>query len=376
MRFPRSQCIPYFDKTGLYSTIASALKKVISSKVRKTWFLEDYCELALGVGWLNAFVRHYELMNDWAISGDTIDGNLTLRFLQDMVSKFGSVSGGPGMRVQPFLNFSLKQSMITKGLRILRDVILGCNLGKMKQSEAVSRLTDVAYIVDLGAQHVISVLTLLRVIHNPSFVTEAVVCKGTTTFKKINKHFRLSEKAINALYNELAEMWDTGTARPESVGCEFLKESKDPTLRFDCNEYRENVESKRKKDGTFKNPDVFYGDQSLFAVEGKDTVVEHYFDQDLNVQKRVCPPLEIVSDERREWMVSDVTKSRDYEVKVATNSRLQDLVLEQPKKLRKPRKAIAGTGIGEHIGLMEELMLCNRRKWLLERRRYDPALAR
>jgi len=70
----------------------------------------------------------------------------------------------------------------------------------------LKELTNNLYGVgNLGAQHLLSILTLLRVLHNPEYVIFTKVLKNTTTERKLTRIYRLTHKSINALYRELAD---------------------------------------------------------------------------------------------------------------------------------------------------------------------------
>jgi len=64
-------------------------------------------------------------------------------------------------------------------------------------------LNNVYGVGFLGAQHLLSILTLLRVLQNPEYVILTKVLKNTTREKKLTTIYRLTHKSINALNREL-----------------------------------------------------------------------------------------------------------------------------------------------------------------------------
>ena len=78
---------------------------------------------------------------------------------------------------------------------------------------------------NLGAQHLLAVLSLLRLLKDPDYVRCSSVLEKTATETKIVDKYRLRYKSINALYNELATEKFNGNHRlVENLGCEFLRD--------------------------------------------------------------------------------------------------------------------------------------------------------
>ena len=81
----------------------------------------------------------------------------------------------------------------------------------------------------IGTQHIVSVLTLLCIIQNLSYIRDAIVLKGTKTEKEIYKMYGLKYESICTLYKEIApHMFNDCTCVVEKLACEFLGIFKNP----------------------------------------------------------------------------------------------------------------------------------------------------
>ena len=72
------------------------------------------------------------------------------------------------------------------------------------------------------------------------------------------KHYKLSSGSINSVYNEVAKPKFKDCLRlVENLGCEFLREIKDPMSFWDEDTVLE-AQQKRVGNGKVKYPDLFY----------------------------------------------------------------------------------------------------------------------
>ena len=257
--------LPFIDKCGFYSIFVSAIYDLIFSG-KKHWYIEDIVELVLPIGWLTTGTHYYKVLQQWKENGIP-PGNLTLCLLEDLIKMGGSISSGPGPRLQPFCNTPISKGLIFQGLQKLLDTIVKLNSSHdFLLQEAMKDITQIHSVGYIGAQHILASLTLLRIIHNTQYVRETILLKtGTST--KIKKFYGLTEPTINMLYKEVAsETFDGCSRKVENLVCEFFRDIKKPLDDWNRSTYILSVE-KRLSGSSVKFPDSFYPSQKLFVEE-------------------------------------------------------------------------------------------------------------
>ena len=91
--------------------------------------------------------------------------------MEHLVNEFGGLSQGVVLREKSFCNTPIPISKIYEGQMILLNVIKKINYGSHCDIESVMiEIEKIHYIGSLGAQHILCILTLLRVIYNPYYV--------------------------------------------------------------------------------------------------------------------------------------------------------------------------------------------------------------
>ena len=289
--------IPFIDKCGFYSVFVSGLYDIIKSGT--TLFLEDIVELVLPVGWLCTGANYYRVLSQWNRHGIP-KGNLTVEMLRTLVEQFDGISKGEGLRMQPSCNSPIPLGKVYEGQRILLRFINTANGSPSCDiKQGMEMLEKIYYVGGLGAQHLMSVLTLLRVVYNPEYVRSTVLLENNLTAKKIHELYRLNHKLTNELYTELSmELYDGCSRMVENLVCEFFRDmQQDPTAcKWDLQFYHDSI-AKRK----LKKPDTFFSDQSIFK-ESQFCIHRYFYDVDGKVKSEFLHNLVLGKDKRiRHW---------------------------------------------------------------------------
>lgn len=294
--------IPFIDKCGFYSIFVSALYDILNSE--KTLFLEDIVELVLPIGWLCTGANYYRVLSQWKNNGIP-KGNLTVIMLRTLVEQFEGISRGEGLRMQPSCNSPIPLEKIYEGQRILLHFINFANGSPSCDiKEGMEMLETIYYVRGLGAQHLMSVLTLLRVVYNPEYVRSTVLLETNLTAKKIHDLYSLNVKLTNELYEELSmELYDGCSRMVENLVCEFFRDIKDDptTCHWDLQYYHDSIQ-KRK----LKKPDTFFSNQSVFK-ETQFAIYRYFYDEHGQVKSAILH--NVVLD--RDICVRDWLKAKD-----------------------------------------------------------------
>ena len=220
--------LPFMDKYGFYSIFTSTIYDIIRNC--KNIVLEDIVEMVLPIGWLVTGSYYYRILSQWFQQG-LPKGNLTVILLETLVEKYGGISKGEGMRVQPFCNSPIPLSKIYQGQQLLFNfIIYANNSSNCDIKKAMEMLEKIHYVCGLGAQHIMCVLTLLRVVYNTSYVRSTILLETNATAKRIQNEYSLNPKLTNDLYEELARESYNGSSRlVENMVCEFFRDMQYPT---------------------------------------------------------------------------------------------------------------------------------------------------
>ena len=268
--------LPFVDKCSFYSIFVSCLFDL--TKVHKDITIDQIIELVLPIGWLTTGSNYYKIIKMWEKIGLPKGKNLTVSMIKSLIDIGGSISSGKGPRLQPYANKFLSNSDIQSGLRSLKNMIVMANSSNKKCSISVLNnilIQNIKFVGYIGSQHLISILTLLRVIHNPVYVRETTILQNTTTEKKIKKYYGLSYKLINVLYKEISELKFNGCIRlVENLVCEFFRDIKEPLKSWNASTYKQSIEQRMK--GITRHPDTFYTHQSLF-IENNYIISRYYY---------------------------------------------------------------------------------------------------
>ena len=291
--------IPFIDKCGFYSIFVSGLYDIIKSG--KTLFLEDIVELVLPIGWLCTGANYYRVLSQWNSNGIP-KGNLTVIMLRTLVEQFDGISRGEGLRMQPSCNSPIPLEKIYEGQRILlRFINIANGSPSCDIKQGMEMLEKIYYVRGLGAQHLMSVLTLLRVVYNPEYVRSTVLLETNLTAKKIHDLYRLNHKLTNELYKELSmELYDGCSRMVENLVCEFFRDIHEnpTTFTWDLQYYDDSI-GKRK----LKKPDTFFSNQSIFK-ETQFAIHRYFYDKHGKVKSEFLHNLVLDREAHvRHWLI-------------------------------------------------------------------------
>ena len=334
--------LPFVDKCGFYSIFVSAIYDLINryKNTKDELCLEDVLELVMPIGWLTTGSRYYLILKNWESNG-LPEGNLSIKIVEELV-QMGGLSRGIGPRMQPHQNKPIPLKNLYKNLQYLRTFVKDANLNSNKclWENYMKELTSNLYGVgNLGTQHLLSILTLLRVLRNPEYVVYTKVLKNTATEKKLTSIYRLTHKSINALYGELAnELFDGCLRKMENLGCEFLRDIKHPMKNWNMNTYAADRSIRCGAD-SIKFPDTFFSTQSIFIEENKSINRYSYSATGL-VMSETLPIMELVSDDDRNWDntstdVLQIIPSKDKGLQIIPS---EDEAESPPRKKRRSKR--------------------------------------
>lgn len=263
------QRLPFVDKCGFYSIFVSCIYDLLRNRKEKLC-LEQLLELVLPIGWLNTGTNYYRVIKKWERHGLPL-GNLTVAIVHNLITIGGSVSSGSGPRMQPYANKCISKSDIISALRCLKETVLSTNSSNNVDIQYIYKTMtkNIKYLGFIGAQHLLSILALLRVIRNPIFVREAFVLSNTNTEKRLKSFYSMSHKVTNVLYKEISNEHFNGCTRlVENLCCEFFRDIKDPFESLNKRTYVDAIHKRSTK--SIRYPDSFYSTQALFIEENNE----------------------------------------------------------------------------------------------------------
>lgn len=359
-------CVPLFDKNaGFLSSFASILRKCFLCTLHSR--LERVCELVLPTMWLTTPVQIYAILHEWYIKKKFPKTNWSTALMSEMVTKYGGFSSGTGQRYQPSLNFSISESELTDGLRILRRTIQelmeqkrnSCTHELQQMHEiAISNLKTIIGVGDLGAQHGLSILVLSGIIPHTGLSKIAHVAKGTNTLKSLKNYFSIGEATANKMYSELSQELNVGTDVIENVVCEYFRDVPDPETELSDDTLQESIRAR----GTYR-PDTFFCDQLIIYI-GDDGVRYAIGVGDKDVYPLSDITLETPVSKEVNWHSHNFVPSQSLMIKVSVNSRHRSEVQRNPKvKTVLSPKTVQHTGVGQILGCEEALLMrCEKRR--------------
>ena len=283
--------LPSFNKLkGFHScalTILHAAKKFFKLD------LESLLEMTIPFALASSYLNPYKIVASWLASGNlptkTGTGNLAVELLSSMTEQFGGINKNTGktLRCIVFFNYSVTLKQIISLCKNTREVTMLINCDENPRSfSKVNQLYKAAGLLgDLSTQHLIALLSGLGVLrHGVFYLTEAIVCENTVTFKKLQEFYNLPIASINQAYKTIAQILGISTACVEQLVCEFFRDC-DPAIGFSAHLYAERVQE-RIQGILHLRPDLRFSGQWYFDVrsnqicyeapeEGKTTIVNY-----------------------------------------------------------------------------------------------------
>jgi hypothetical protein len=274
-----------------------------------------------------------------------------------MVDRYGHVCNGKGPRMQVSFNFSISTSNLLKGCSIVCDTIKGILVQTENDYKSkVTSLAGIQGIGDLGAQHILAIASLCSVIP-PYFCSTAQLCAGTHTAKGLAENYNINPSVAKKLYAEIALELGVTVAYVENITCEYPREN-DPAKPYDPVEHLQGILNRTLRDGSFKAPDTYFGDQDLFKVSVDSSGIlgivclqgkgNHVLMTQIDLPDIAASVL---------WSIP--SNEFDLEIKTSHKSRLPGAPLSR-RQPRKPKR-IKHSGIGVSHGIekaVQERYLC------------------
>ena len=118
--------LPFFDKCAFYSIFVSPIYDLIRKFTAKNWYIQDFLELILPIGWLTTGTNYYRVLKKWEQNGIP-NGNLSQAIINDLIKMGGHLTSGSGPRMQPFCNVPITKDILYDGLHRLYLVVEKAN---------------------------------------------------------------------------------------------------------------------------------------------------------------------------------------------------------------------------------------------------------
>lgn len=323
--------IPHLDKGAGFNSAAAHILEKLCFECKPHWFdsLESVCEVILPFAFVVSYANLYKAFHRWSRlavkPNKTGSGNLFLEVMKELVDVDGGINRAPGPRMTVSCNYSMKVSTVMTSLCILRAAILHINSTvDVSYAKAEKLLIQIHGVQGLGAQHLLSILSLTGVINRPCLGACASVCVGTKTYAKLKETYHLPEASINKVYLDLSRELGISVAIVENTVCEFFRDNV-LGLPFDATTYDVRVKLRQHgRAGLF--PDTFFFGQRLYQlVRSSDNgwkVVRHNSVGHTGVPAAVTfKPLE--PGAICPWSTPGMQSMANQEVKVSIHSKLR-----------------------------------------------------
>ena len=334
--------LPFTDKCAFYSIFTSAIYDISKAfhDVSKPISSDDVLELALPVVWLPTGFFYYQILKEWESKKQLPTYNLTMAVVDHIVKRSGGLSKGNGQRFMPYCNKAIPKNRIIESLRKLRKFLEESKTGDWSATDLLNGIKDAVYCCgDIGAQHLMSVLTLLRIIQDPKYVRDTVVLKNTMTEKRLKKLYKMSHNVINILYKEVAnELYNGNTRMVENLTCEFFRDMGKKVL-YDVSkgEYEKSIRKRIGSNENIRHPDVFHTTQSLFIEE--ESKLNRYFYNDEGLVQKERVQTFFVSKKKKVWILESKALYSEIDViQVKANTTVE--ISSQTTRKKKRQKII------------------------------------
>lgn len=344
-------CIPFIDKCAFYSLFVYSIELFIDhvTTKKKTIYFEDLIEVITTIGWLTSPKLFYLTIQHWIDTNSIPKGNLCVAMIKYIVDTFGGLSCTDGPRLQTFCNDNLKYHEILSAHKHIRNTILMANFStpdKECHFMLMKELQNIRSVGPLSSQHILSVLSLTKIIKYTYFATNALLCPFNRTKTMFWQHYGLNENTMNTFYEKIADKYFDGrTAMSENLGCEFLRDmyrNKQIPEKINQKQYNENL--KKRCVNKIRFPDTFIGSQYIYKVEkidDDDRIYKYKWETEKGKVVRVEYLLQaFMFDEDRTWIHnSDYV---DPELIVVTNNKNEPKKIKRRPTIRKnpPKKVL------------------------------------
>ena len=249
------------NKDAYYSLFCDVILKscrTISVVASKFCFIESALEMVYCMAF-NPSPSGFAVGLKKACEGFRPGECLTLRFLNVMVSLFGSCSAGREPKRQ--VSIGKREVLVSRIFRSLHNLQLVIKLANnpAKSTHEILQLMNkspesggLLFGGGLINQEILNVLTKLNVITNHDRITDAEICEGTETAKYLASIGAKTKDQRNACLNAVTERLSVASYQAENIICKSFRDKKKEEKRGDdCGE-------------TTKYPDTFMRGQCYF----------------------------------------------------------------------------------------------------------------
>jgi len=225
------------NKCAYYSPIADALRSFMDTFNPSDEDLADICQVIPPLSESSIFPR---IMRQWIERAPHLPkGSLCQAFAKDALKFFGGFASGPGPRKQTCLGKPLPVDSVDQSRKNLFDFFQWAksldpcldSATKVRgvYSDMVRRLCrpvqkgGLFYTQEIGAQHLVAVLVLVRKIHQAELVSYAKISTGTNTAKRLKSKYGVDPSEFPTLLSAVAHALNVDLMVAENVLCEMLR---------------------------------------------------------------------------------------------------------------------------------------------------------
>jgi len=334
--------IPFIDKCAFYSLFVYSIELFQDHFInnQRKVYLEDLIEIVTTIGWLTSPKLFYLTIKHWIDTNTLPSGNLCEEMINYIVETFGGLSCTDGPRMQTFCNENLRFIDILKAHKHIHHAINIANFtdpSELNHGLLLKELQQIHLVGPLSSQHILSVLSLSKIIKHTYYVTNALLCPMNRTKTMFWQHYGLNENTMNRYYKKIADEHFNGrTAMSENLGCEFIRDMyRNKTMPDVITTDLYNANLKKRCVNKVRFPDTFVGSQFIYKVESDgdfDKIFKYKWDTtNSQIIKEEYLIRQFWFDTERSWLKSQ--SYIDSEVIIVTNKKHQT-----NKKKRKPAK--------------------------------------
>ena len=232
------------DKTAWYSSIADSLLRFMRFFEPGLKAICDLCSILPALADSHIFPR---VLNEWIKDGQIPPGPLLLGFSNTAIDLSGAFDSGPAARKQVCLNDFLDTTQLDLSRRNLFKIVQMANrelkydlTAQKDRIHAYSKLIDrisadvdkggLYYCNELGAQHLVAVLSFCGVLHQPWLLVQAKISDGTRTAERLQTVFGVEPKDFPVLLATVASALSVELPVAENVLCEMTRRHQ----KLDC----------------------------------------------------------------------------------------------------------------------------------------------
>jgi hypothetical protein len=232
------------DKLAWYAPLADSLLRFMQCFKPGLKAICDLCCILPALADSHIFAR---VLNEWIKEEKMPPGPLLVGFSNTALDLSGAFDSGPASRKQVCLNDFLDTAQLDLSRRNLFKIVQRTNK-KLKADTtsqkgriyAYTKLIDhisgnvdkggLYYCNELGAQHLVAVLTMCGVLHQPWLLVQAKISDGTRTAERLQSLFGIVKKDFPIVLATVASALSGELSVAENVLCEMSRRHQ----KLDC----------------------------------------------------------------------------------------------------------------------------------------------